>query len=75
MLSIDLSGTRFEITLPPQDYDFPERPRSPKVNVFDSSIYNYNSKPNRNGNPAGNEGISVPGILKLTRQVENTQVL
>jgi hypothetical protein len=63
-LNIDLSGNQFEITLPPQDYEFSERPHLKKVNVFDEQVYNYKDKPDRNGYPANYEGISAPGILK-----------
>ncbi len=63
-LSLDLSGSRLEITLPPQDYDFPEKPHMPKVNVFDESLYRYKTEPDRNGNPPSHRGVTVPGILK-----------
>ena len=63
-LKIDLSGNLFEITLPPQDYEFPERPHLPKVNLFDEKIYHYNSEPDRNGYPPHHKGVSAPGILK-----------
>ncbi len=63
-LSIDLSGNQFKITLPPQDYDFPERPHSKQVNLFDEQIFSYNNEPDRNGYPASHKGVSAPGILK-----------
>lgn len=63
-LNFDLSGNRFEITLPPHDDESPKEPHRPNVNVFDTSIYAYNSDPDYNGYPASKRGITAPGILK-----------
>src|SRR5690554_4408904 len=63
-LVYDLSGNRLEITLPPQDYEFPEEDRGNRFNLFDPNLYKYNSEPDRNGHAAHREGISVPGILR-----------
>ncbi|HWV16326.1 MAG TPA: hypothetical protein VN030_12915 [Cellvibrio sp.] len=63
-LSLDLSGNSFEITLPPQDYDFPEEERGQRFNLFDNKWYDYNTKPHRNGYPAHNEGVSRPGLFR-----------
>ena len=63
-LVYDLSGNRLEITLPPQDYEFPEEDRGKRFNLFDSNIYDYDTEPDRNGNPAHREGVSVPSILR-----------
>lgn len=63
-LSIDLSGNLFEITLPPQDYDFPEDPRNDRINVFDSSLYDYDTEPDRNGYPPSQEGVSRSGLFR-----------
>ena len=63
-LSLDLSGARFEITLPPQDYAFPEEKRGTKFNLFDEALYSYKTEPDENGYPPSNRGISRPGILK-----------
>ncbi len=63
-LKIDLSGNQFEITLPPQDYDFPEGPHSKKVNLFDERIYSYDDELDRNGHPTNQEGVSVPGLFR-----------
>ena len=63
-LRLDLSGAALEITLPPQDYDFPEEKWGPKFNVFDDALYNYTTKPDRNGYPPSHRGVSGPGLLK-----------
>ncbi|VAW69369.1 hypothetical protein MNBD_GAMMA09-1999 [hydrothermal vent metagenome] len=63
-LSSDLSGTRFEISLPPQDYAFAEDPCLPKVNLFDKSLYDYETKPDRNGHPPHNQGVMIESVFK-----------
>ena len=63
-LQLDLSGARLAITLPPQDYDFPEEKWGPKFNVFDDAFYNYRTEPDRNGYPPSHRGVSGPGLLK-----------
>lgn len=63
-LVYDLSGNRLEITLPPQDYEFAEEDRGRQFNLFDQSLYEYNSEPDRNGHPAHGKGVTVPGILR-----------
>lgn len=57
-LVYDLSGNRLEITLPPQDYEFPEEDNGKRFNLFDPSSYEYNSQPDRNGYPAHGRGYS-----------------
>ena len=57
-LVYDLSGNRLEITLPPQDYEFPEEDNGKRFNLFDPSFYEYQTEPDRNGYPAHNEGVS-----------------
>jgi len=63
-LSSDLSGTRFEITLPPQDYAFPEKPCRPTINLFDKNQYGYETQPDRNGYPPHNQGIMRECVFK-----------
>jgi hypothetical protein len=63
-LSFDLSGSRFEITLPAQDYEFPEDPHKERINLFDEKLYSYKDEPDRNGYPASHEGISDAGIFR-----------
>lgn len=63
-VSLDLSGNCFEITLPPQDYDFPEEDRGQRFNIFDEKWYDYDTKPDKNGFPAHHKGTSRPGILR-----------
>src|SRR5690606_41852813 len=63
-LILDLSGNRLEITLPPQDYEFAEEDRGRQFNLFDQSLYEYDTEPDRIGFPAHFEGGSVPGILR-----------
>src|SRR5690554_3484132 len=63
-LVFDLSGNRLEITLPPQDYEFAEEDRGRQFNLFDHSLYKYNTEPDRNGHPAHGKGVTVPGILR-----------
>ncbi|MFA5530927.1 MAG: hypothetical protein WDA11_09720 [Thiohalomonadaceae bacterium] len=63
-LSLDLSGCHFEITLPPQDFDFPEDPINPKIDVFDEAFYNDNTEPDRNGYPPNGQGVSNSGLFR-----------
>ncbi|HWV16325.1 MAG TPA: hypothetical protein VN030_12910 [Cellvibrio sp.] len=63
-MSLDLSGNSFEITLPPQDYDFPEVECIERFNLFDSKLYDYNTEPDRNGYPRQNKGTSRPRMFR-----------
>ncbi|WP_347332419.1 hypothetical protein [Marinimicrobium locisalis] len=40
-LSLDLSGTRLELELPPQDYPFPEKACGSRFDIHDLSLYEY----------------------------------
>ena len=63
-LVYDLSGNRLEITLPPQDYEFPEEDNGKRFNLFDPSFYEYQTEPDRNGYPAHNKGVSRDSIWR-----------
>jgi hypothetical protein len=63
-LKIDLSGNQFEITLPPQDYDFPEDSRSDRINLYEEQLYNYKTEPDRNGYPPSLKGVSRSGLFR-----------
>jgi hypothetical protein len=63
-LVYDLSGNRLEITLPPQDYDFPEDDNGNRFNVFDPTLYKYNAEPDRNDNPAHQKGVSKDAVWR-----------
>lgn len=62
-LRLDLSGNTLEITLPPQDYEFPEKKRGERFNIFDETMYHYDDEPDANGFPPHKEGTTVPSIL------------
>ena len=62
-LSFDLSGNRFEITLPAQDYEFPEDKINERINLFDEQLYNYKDEPDRNGYPGSSRGVSDLALL------------
>lgn len=63
-LVYDFSGNRFEITLPPPDYEFPEDWKPGRFNIFDPSFYEYNSEPDRSENPPHCKGVSSTRILR-----------
>jgi hypothetical protein len=63
-LSFDLSGNRFEITLPAQDYEFPEKPRKDRTNLFDDQLFDYENEPDTNGYPGSNRGVSKAPQLR-----------
>ncbi|WP_347332543.1 hypothetical protein [Marinimicrobium locisalis] len=63
-LNLDLSGCEFSITLPPQDYEFPEEKYGKQFNLFQANLYRYSEKPDRNGYPPTFKGVSDSGILK-----------
>lgn len=63
VLNYDLSGCQFGITLPPQDYEFPEEKWGSQFNLFDSNWYRYDEAADRNGYPPTCKGISDAGIL------------
>jgi hypothetical protein len=63
-LVYDLSGNRLEITLPPQDYDFPEDDNGKRFNLFDQSVYDYDVEPDRNNHTAHQRGISKDAIVR-----------
>jgi hypothetical protein len=63
-LKIDLSGNQFEISLPPQDYEFPEDPRSDLVNLYEEQLYNYKTEPDRNGYPPSLKGVTRSGLFR-----------
>jgi hypothetical protein len=63
-LKIDLSGNQFEITLPPQDYDFHEDSRSDRINVFDKHHYDYETEPDCNGYPPSLKGVSRLALFR-----------
>ncbi len=62
-LNLDLSGCEFSITLPPQDYEFPEEKYGKQFNLFDADFYYYSEKPDRNGYPPTFKGVSDAGVL------------
>lgn len=62
-LRFDLSGCQLEISLPPQDWEFPEDPRPSSVNLFDSELYDYHDKPDKNGFDAHYKGVSNSAIF------------
>lgn len=61
-LHFDLSGCQLEISLPPQDYDFPEEPLNTRFNLFGSEFFEYEDKPDRNGFEAHFKGIAKSGV-------------
>lgn len=61
-LRFDLSGCQLEISLPPQDYDFPEDPLYSRVNLFDSMLFEYEDKPDKNGYEAHFKGIAKSAL-------------
>lgn len=63
-VNLDLSGNYLEITLPPQDYDFPEDNYGQRFNVFDPNLYSYKTEPDKNGYPPHHKGTSVNGLLR-----------
>lgn len=67
-LVYDLSGNRLEISLPPQDYDFPEEDNGKRFNLFDSGFYKYTDKPDELGNPPHFEGVSKHPIWRRNWQ-------
>ncbi len=63
-LKIDLSGNQFEITLPPQDYDFSEDQRSDRINLFDEKLHDYTTEPDKNGYPPSLKGVSRSALFR-----------
>lgn len=61
--TFDLSGCQLEITMPPHDFEFPEEERGTSFNVFDSSLYSYETEPAENGAKPSLEGVSSPGVF------------
>ncbi|WP_347332824.1 hypothetical protein [Marinimicrobium locisalis] len=56
-LSLDLSGTRLELDLPPQDCPFTERNDGPDINIFDNGIYDYDEKGTQGDEGQGSIGV------------------
>ena len=59
----DLSGCILEISMPAHDYEFPEEDCGSTFNLFDQSIYRYNTKKNHRGFQPHHKGVSYPGVF------------
>lgn len=63
-LHFNLSGDQLSISLPPHDWEFPEESGPSTINVFDSKLYDYADKPDRNGFDAHFRGVTKTPILQ-----------